>query len=259
MPLLLPDEVAVNLWLTANAAFWTASLACLGLDSVPRSTRLGRWLFSCKAQGEKSYISREDYNDALALAFVNMTFVALLATPMILYWRHGCGGRCEPLATESAIAPRREAFNLLVCVLTVDVWFYWTHRALHWPALYRRIHKIHHRYKAPVAAVAVYAHPLEFLVGNIAGVLIGPVLSNCHPYTAYLWVATSLVSTCGAHSGYTFFSAQKHDDHHQFFNWNFGVGPMCDVLFGSQMDTPGVRPKTAPVVNSFGGTQEKRA
>ena len=141
----------------------------------------------------------------------------------------------------------------LGCAAVIDFWFYWTHRALHWPTLYRRVHKIHHRYKAPVAAVAVYAHPLEFLVGNVAGVLLGPVLSNCHPYTAYLWVATSLVSTCGAHSGYTFFSAQKHDDHHQFFNWNFGVGPMCDVLFGSQMDTPGVRPKTAPVVNSFGG------
>lgn len=34
-----------------------------------------------------------------------------------------------------------------------DAWFYWTHRLLHWRALYRHVHYIHHR-RAPAEHVA---------------------------------------------------------------------------------------------------------
>eukprot|EP00619_Florenciella_sp_RCC1007_P016301 CAMPEP_0205946776 /NCGR_PEP_ID=MMETSP1325-20131115/69221_1 /ASSEMBLY_ACC=CAM_ASM_000708 /TAXON_ID=236786 /ORGANISM="Florenciella sp., Strain RCC1007" /LENGTH=106 /DNA_ID=CAMNT_0053317865 /DNA_START=274 /DNA_END=594 /DNA_ORIENTATION=- len=67
------------------------------------------------------------------------------------------------------------------------------------------------------------------------GVALGPVLTNSHPYTAYGWFVLTLVSTCGSHSGYGFLGAEKHDEHHEFFDWNFGVGPVCDQLFGTSL------------------------
>ena len=48
----------------------------------------------------------------------------------------------------------------------------------------------------------MYANPIEFALGNLAGVALGPVLTNCHPYTAYFWFAFSLITTGGSHSGY---------------------------------------------------------
>jgi methylsterol monooxygenase len=35
---------------------------------------------------------------------------------------------------------------------------------MHHGALYRRIHKQHHEFKAPFALAALYAHPIEFFV-----------------------------------------------------------------------------------------------
>ena len=45
-----------------------------------------------------------------------------------------------------------------------------------------------------------------------------------------------LVSTGGSHSGYTFFDAESHDRHHEFFNCNFGVGGMMDALMGTNYE-----------------------
>mmetsp|Transcript_6735 Transcript_6735/g.12033 ORF Transcript_6735/g.12033 Transcript_6735/m.12033 type:complete len:142 (+) Transcript_6735:692-1117(+) len=89
--------------------------------------------------------------------------------------------------------------------------------------------------QTPAAVCATYAHPFEFVVGNLMGVALGPVLTNSHPYTAYGWFVLTLVSTCGSHSGYGFLGAEKHDEHHEFFDWNFGVGPVCDQLFGTSL------------------------
>ena len=115
--------------------------------------------------------------------------------------------------------------------------FYWTHRLIHVPRIYRAIHKLHHRFTAPTAVASMYAHPLEFLVGNLTGVALGPVLLNTHPYTAYFWFCYALVSTGGSHSGYTFFDAESHDRHHEFFNCNFGVGGMMDAIMKTDYDS----------------------
>ena len=77
------------------------------------------------------------------------------------------------------------------------------------------IHKFHHRFTAPAAVASMYANPIEFGVGNLGGVILGPFLTRAHPYTFYFWTAYSLFSTGGSHSGYFFFAAQGHDWHHE--------------------------------------------
>ena len=97
--------------------------------------------------------------------------------------------------------------------------------------------RLHHRFKAPTAVASMYANPIEFTLGNLMGVALGPVLTNAHPYTAYYWFCYALVSTGGSHSGYTFFDAESHDRHHEYFNCNFGVGGMMDALMGTDYDS----------------------
>jgi len=80
---------------------------------------------------------------------------------------------------------------------------------------------------------AVYAHPIEFIFGNVAGVTIGPILCRVHPYTCYAWYAFALSTTCRHHSGYDFFDAQEHDAHHEFFHWNFGA--YMDDMLGTKL------------------------
>ena len=53
-----------------------------------------------------------------------------------------------------------------------DFVFYWAHRTLHHPMLYARVHKLHHKYKAPFSVTATFATSTEFVV-SVRVVVLG--------------------------------------------------------------------------------------
>ena len=126
--------------------------------------------------------------------------------------------------------------NFIIHLFVIECWFYITHRILHYPPLYKSIHKIHHIYKAPTAIACIFAHPIEYCFGNVLGVILGPAISNCHPFECAFWMAFAIVSTCGSHSGYSFLGGEKHDLHHQYFDYNFGVSLFMDKLCGTEFE-----------------------
>ena len=122
-------------------------------------------------------------------------------------------------------------------VLLTKAWFYLVHRALHAsPFLYRHVHRVHHRFAAPTAMACVYAYPIEFVLGNIAPIWAGPILTNTHPATCcYLWFPLAMLGTCVGHCGYRIagHADRHHDDYHLFFDWNFGGMYLSDYLLGT--------------------------
>lgn len=50
---------------------------------------------------------------------------------------------------------------------------YWTHRIYHIPFLYKRFHKMHHKYKQPTAFSVTAIHPVEIL--HMQAMLLLPV------------------------------------------------------------------------------------
>ena len=56
------------------------------------------------------------------------------------------------------------ALLLTVCLSTSPV--QWAHRALHLPAIYGYVHKVHHQYKTSIGIASEYAHPVEFIFSN---------------------------------------------------------------------------------------------
>jgi sterol desaturase/sphingolipid hydroxylase (fatty acid hydroxylase superfamily) len=92
--------------------------------------------------------------------------------------------------------------------------FYASHRALHTPWLYRRVHARHHRFVHVRAPVAEYAHGLENAVNFIA-FFAGPVLVGTPFTTLCVWVVLRIFETAEAHSGYALTpSASRHAYHH---------------------------------------------
>jgi len=124
--------------------------------------------------------------------------------------------------------------------LANEVGFYWSHRLLHVPYFYKRLHKIHHEFKAPGAACGTYSHWIEHQI-LIAPLFIPVTLAKTHLFTAMLWFFIALTGISLHHSGYELpwtmgDMATQHDLHHEKFNGNFGVYGLFDRLCGTNID-----------------------
>jgi sterol desaturase/sphingolipid hydroxylase (fatty acid hydroxylase superfamily) len=132
--------------------------------------------------------------------------------------------------------------------MIMEVWFYYSHRALHWGPLYRRIHKVHHEFTAPTGLACVYAHPVEALLGNVLPVVLAPLLVRAHPLAGYAWYFAVLFATVRDHSGYDVWGdphqPMMHDYHHERFVGNYGVVGLLDWLHGTYVPHPRARPSS---------------
>ena len=126
--------------------------------------------------------------------------------------------------------------NVLLYLAVHDTWFYWTHRAMHRPALFARVHAVHHASKPPTAWAAMSFHPWEAL----SGALLIPALVFVVPIH---WTALAAVLTVASimgvtnHMGWEAFprawvagrfgaqviTASHHEAHHRHYNCNYGL------------------------------------
>lgn len=124
--------------------------------------------------------------------------------------------------------------HLLFFMIMEDAAFYWSHRLLHHKAFYARFHKIHHEYHSPVGITVYYAHPIEFMIGNVLTSSTGPLLlGRCHIVTYWMWMVIRVMESTDGHSGYEFswspfrlltfsLSSQYHNFHHSHNVGNYG-------------------------------------
>ena len=211
------DHVFNMMLLSALLGFGVMSLVlCTFLDLFQSATA------RFKVQGEKNFFTLGAWVYTVSICALNLFVFSWLATvPAWHLQRSGLVRGGTPVASlDDEWTLGRAVIDFGLHILVIECWFYTTHRALHHPSVYKYVHKLHHKWKAPTAVACMFAHPLEFCVGNVLGVVLGPALTNCHPYSAMFWMAFGLVSTSGAHSGYYVFGAEEHDRHHEFFDYN---------------------------------------
>lgn len=206
--------------------FWCLASAFLAIDVF-----FPTFSAKHKLQARGKQPTRHDIVDCfLVVARNQLLSTGLLATGLYL------SGRPGPYSFAPALPRLGELVrDITFCVLLREVLFYYAHRALHHRAVYPRVHKVHHRFAAPIALAAQYAHPVEHLLANVLPIAIPPQLLRAHIVTMWAFVALELVESTFVHSGYDFCAglARMHDLHHEAFNVNFGTIGLLDRLHGT--------------------------
>jgi sterol desaturase/sphingolipid hydroxylase (fatty acid hydroxylase superfamily) len=128
-----------------------------------------------------------------------------------------------------------------------DFYFYWAHRLMHHPKLFRSIHKVHHLSTNPSPWTAYAFHPLEALIE----VSIIPILAftvPTHRVVIVFFMVFQIIFNVYAHLGYELFprgfhkswlgrwvnTSVAHNLHHHRFHGNYGLYTLIwDRLFGT--------------------------
>lgn len=97
---------------------------------------------------------------------------------------------------------QRELPDIITCIwhfgifiISREITFYYSHRLLHQPYFYKRIHKKHHTWIAPVAIAAAYCHPIEHLFSNVIPIVLAPGILKSHTALFWIWIAYSTIET----------------------------------------------------------------
>jgi lathosterol oxidase len=126
--------------------------------------------------------------------------------------------------------------SVLLYLLAHDAWFYWTHRVMHRPRLFRRAHAVHHASRPPTAWAAMSFHWIEALTGAV----VIPLLVFAIPiHVGALGLVLAIMTVMGVtnHMGWEIFpsfvwrgplgawliTASHHQRHHDLYGCNYGL------------------------------------
>ncbi len=117
-----------------------------------------------------------------------------------------------------------------------DTFFYWSHRAMHHPKLYKFFHRVHHESTDPSPLTAFAFHPSEAIVENIMPFLL-PFIMPLHFGVLLSWQIFDMFNNVLGHLGYEAYpkgwvklpilkyktASTHHNMHHQLFNGNYAL------------------------------------
>ncbi len=117
-----------------------------------------------------------------------------------------------------------------------DTYFYWMHRLMHHPKLFRAVHLVHHKSVNPSPWAAYAFHPLEAIVeAGIAAIFLFTIpIHKVHLGLFFLFMITYNVY---GHLGWELYpkgfsksrigrwinTSINHNQHHQYFKGNYGL------------------------------------
>ncbi|MDP1737821.1 MAG: DUF2147 domain-containing protein [Caulobacter sp.] len=126
--------------------------------------------------------------------------------------------------------------TLILMIVAHDAWYYWTHRAMHHPRLFRAFHWTHHKSKTPTPWTS-YAFDVPEALVMVAFVPLWVAVVPMHDLAIFTFMTWQLVRNVAGHTGVELSpvsgepsrlfgwlnTTTHHDLHHQTPGSNFGL------------------------------------
>ena len=117
-----------------------------------------------------------------------------------------------------------------------DTYFYWMHRLIHHPKLYRTFHAVHHASTNPSPWAAYAFHPLEAVL-EIGIFVIFLFTIPIHRSQVFIFFLFSIIYNAYGHLGWEIYgkkfrngpigkwinTSTSHNAHHKYFTGNYGL------------------------------------
>jgi Delta7-sterol 5-desaturase len=127
-------------------------------------------------------------------------------------------------------------FAFLVMLFMHDTYFYWMHRLMHHPSLFRIMHLVHHKSTNPSPWAAYAFHPLEAII-EVGIVPIFLFTIPIHSFHLPMFFLFMIIYNVYGHLGYEIYprgfarhpigkwinTSVNHNQHHQYFSGNYGL------------------------------------
>ena len=147
------------------------------------------------------------------------------------------------------VDPREEPVYFIVLLCGIQMWrlfhFYWTHRLIHWPPLYKVSHYLHHKNIniGPWSGLAM--HPIEHIL-YFSCILIHWIVPS-HPIHVLMNAQHAALTPAQSHVGFETLvikgnagvpaASYFHQLHHRYFECNYGENDLpFDMWFGTYHD-----------------------
>ncbi|MBM3168899.1 MAG: sterol desaturase family protein [Bacteroidetes bacterium] len=185
----------------------------------------------------------KNYRRDIGFSLLTVVLFATIASLVFVVWRP---------YTQLFRDPLQYGWGYLVLsfpmmLLIHDAYFYWVHRIMHHPKLYKRIHHVHHLSTNPSPWTAYAFHPLEAILEAGIIPLIAFTLPVSQQALGYFLLFQFVYNVYG-HLGYELYpknfhkhwlgkwinTGTAHNQHHQYFHGNYGLYTLIwDRLFGT--------------------------
>jgi sterol desaturase/sphingolipid hydroxylase (fatty acid hydroxylase superfamily) len=203
--------------------------------------RLQNWRIQLKERVDAKQIKSE---------IINSLFTLMVSTLIVLaiYLMKSLG--LTKIYTDINEYPRFFAIGgFFIFLFLDDTWFYWIHRLLHHPKIFKYVHKVHHKSIDVNPFTSLSFHWVETLLLTSWIVPVSMFFPMYVPAFGLLQI-WGLLDNIKSHIGYEFFpswwnksigklmtSSTHHNMHHSKFNGNYGVHfRIWDRLLGTEFN-----------------------
>lgn len=208
-----------------TGSYWLVGLIFMAFDLIDPLHKLVK---KYKLQPDVR-ITGAQYRQVMKIAFRNLLCVNIPLTVAMAY--------IYPLRTVLPLPGAWTCFwQYFVCLACEEIGFYTVHRICHSKLLYKRVHKLHHQFTAPVALASTYCTMTEHIFSNLSPIITPFYIFNVHWCVSMMFFASLQMGTLCTHSDYNIpglFNALQHDWHHFSYTENYGPVGILDALLGT--------------------------